>query len=132
MFAGKPTVGLEMALKGLPVIVAGKTHYRDRGFTSDPNSWVEYFKLLGTILEKPKQFRLTKEKVNLAWKYAYHFFFTFPLPFPWHIHPWQDYEENKISNVFSKEGKKKYGNTFRYLVGEPLDWSNLINGKRKA
>lgn len=119
------TVGLEMALKGIPVIVAGKTHYRDRGFTSDPASWVEYFKLLGTILEKPKQFRLTKEKINLAWKYAYHFFYTFPLPFPWHIKLWQDYEEHKISQVFSKEGKKKYGNTFRYLIGEPLDWSNL-------
>jgi hypothetical protein len=126
------TVGLEMALKGLPVIVAGKTHYRDRGFTSDPNSWVEYFKLLGSILEKPKQFRLTKEKVNLAWKYAYHFFFTFPLPFPWHIKLWQDYEGHKISQVFSKEGKKIYGNTFRYLIGEPLDWSNLNNGKRKV
>lgn len=119
------TVGLEMALKGLPVIVAGKTHYRDRGFTSDPNSWVEYFKLLGTILEKPKQFRLPKDKINLAWKYAYHFFYTFPLPFPWHIKLWQDYEDHKISHVFSKEGKKKYGNTFRYLIGEPLDWTNL-------
>lgn len=119
------TVGLEMALKGIPVIVAGKTHYRERGFTHDPASWVEYFKLLGTILEKPKQFKLTKEKITLAWKYAYHFFYTFPLPFPWHIKLWQDYEEHKISQVFSKEGKKKYGNTFRYLVGEPLDWSNL-------
>ena len=119
------TVGLEMALKGLPVIVAGKTHYRDRGFTSDPNSWVEYFKLLGTILEKPEQFRLTKEKVSLAWKYAYHFFYTFPLPFPWHIKLWQDYEDHKVSQVFSKEGKKIYGNTFRYLIGEPLDWTNL-------
>jgi hypothetical protein len=119
------TVGLEMALKGIPVIVAGKTHYRDRGFTFDPASWVEYFKLLGTMLEKPKQFRIPKEKINLAWKYAYHFFYTFPLPFPWHIKLWQDYEDHKISQVFSKEGKRKYGNSFRYLVGEPLDWAHL-------
>ena len=27
------TVGLEMAMNGLPVIVSGKTHYRGRGFT---------------------------------------------------------------------------------------------------
>ena len=113
------------------MVVAGKTHYRDRGFTYDPASWVEYFKLLGTMLEKPKQFRLTKEKINLAWKYAYHFFYTFPLPFPWHIKLWQDYEDHKISQVFSKEGKRKYGNSFRYLVGEPLDWANLHNNIHK-
>jgi hypothetical protein len=123
------TVGLEMTLKGIPVIVAGKTHYRDRGFTYDPASWVEYFKLLGTMLEKPKSFRLAKEKINLAWKYAYHFFYTFPLPFPWHIKLWQDFEEHKISQVFSKEGKRKYGNSFRYLVGEPLNWAKPENGK---
>lgn len=125
------TVGLEMALKGLPVIVVGKTHYRERGFTYDPSSWVEYFKLLGTMLEKPKSFRLSKEQVSLAWKYAYHFFYTFPLPFPWHIKLWQEYETHKISQVFSKEGKRKYGNSFRYLVGEPLDWTNLNGNNHK-
>lgn len=126
------TVGLEMALKGIPVVVAGQTHYRDRGFTFDPNSWVEYFKMLGMILEKPKQFKLTKEKISLAWKYAYHFFYTFPLPFPWHIKVWQDYENHKLTQVFSKEGKKKYGNTFRYLVGEPLDWTKMNHNGRHA
>ncbi len=126
------TVGLEMALKGLPVIVAGQTHYRDRGFTYDPASWVEYFKMLGMILDKPSQFKLAKDKIQLAWKYAYHFFYTFPLPFPWHIKVWQDYESHKLSQVFSKEGKKKYGNTFRYLVGEPLDWTKMNHNGRHA
>ena len=46
-------VKLEMALMGLPVIVTGQTHYRGRGFTHDPESWVNYFKLLGQILAKP-------------------------------------------------------------------------------
>ncbi len=126
------TVGLEMALKGIPVIVAGQTHYRNRGFTYDPASWVDYFKLLGMILEKPSQYRLDKEKIQLAWKYAYHFFYTFPLPFPWHIKVWQDYETHKLTQVFSKEGKKKYGNTFRYLVGEPLDWTKMNHNGRHA
>ncbi len=126
------TVGLEMALKGIPVVVAGQTHYRDRGFTYDPTSWVEYFKVLGMILDKPKQYKLSKEKIALAWKYAYHFFYTFPLPFPWHIKVWQDYENHKLSQVFSKEGKKKYGNTFRYLVGEPLDWTKMNHNGRHA
>ncbi|MFN3492256.1 MAG: hypothetical protein ACK40V_08565, partial [Anaerolineales bacterium] len=33
------TVGLETAMNGRPVISCGKTHYRARGFTLDPNSW---------------------------------------------------------------------------------------------
>ena len=33
------TVGLEMAMCGIPVIVVGDTHYRERGFTNDPPSW---------------------------------------------------------------------------------------------
>ncbi len=126
------TVGLEMALNGTPVIVTGQTHYRNRGFTYDPESWVEYFKMLGMILEKPSQFKISKDQIETAWKYAYHFFYTFPLPFPWHIKVWQDYESHKLSQVFSKEGKKKYGNTFRYLAGEPLDWTKMNHNGRHA
>ena len=40
------TVGMEMAMSGVPVIVVGNTHYRDKGFTLDPTSWEAYFELL--------------------------------------------------------------------------------------
>ena len=122
------TVGLEMSLKGIPVIVSGNTHYRERGFTFDPASWVEYFKILGSILDNPKIHRLSKEKIDLAWKYAYHFFFTYPRPFPWHVKVWRDYRDNTIAEVFSVEGQKKYGETFRNLVGEPIDWTKANHG----
>jgi hypothetical protein len=122
------TVGLEMSLKGIPVIVAGNTHYRGRGFTYDPESWVDYFKILSSVLGDPKSHRLPKEKIDMAWKYAYHFFFTFPRPFPWHIKVWQDYDEHNISKVFSAEGRKKYGDTFKQLAGEPIDWSKSNHG----
>ena len=36
------TVGMEMAMSGVPVIAAGQTHYRGKGFTLDPASWQEY------------------------------------------------------------------------------------------
>jgi hypothetical protein len=124
------TVGLEMALNGLPVIVNAYTHYRGRGFTQDPNSWVEYFKLLGKILEKPQDYRLTEEQITLAWQYAYYWFFDFPRPFPWHlVRVWDDYKERSLREVFSAEGRQKFGTTFGYLTGECLDWSKIEPSK---
>ena len=118
------TVGMEMAMKGLPVIVAGKTHYRGRGFTYDPDSWVSYFKLLGPMLENPGDFVLTREQVELALRYIYGFFFDFPKPFPWHlVRMWEDYRTRPLSDVLSPKGKQLWGETFQFLTGEPVEWN---------
>ena len=120
------TVGLEMAMSGIPAIVVGNTHYRNLGFTYDPDSYVSYYKLLGAMLENPGQYRLSEEKINLAWKYAYHFFFDFPRPFPWHlVRMWDDFKEKDLLHVFSKEGMEEYAPSFQYLVGEKLDWNKV-------
>jgi hypothetical protein len=120
------TVGLEMAMSGIPAIVVGNTHYRNLGFTYDPDSYVSYYKLLGAMLENPGQYRLSEEKINLAWKYAYHFFFDFPRPFPWHlVRMWDDFKEKDLLQVFSKEGMEEYAPSFQYLVGEKLDWNKI-------
>jgi len=117
------TVGMEMAMSGVPVIVAGHTHYRGRGFTYDPDSWVTYFKMLGQILEHPENFRLKRPEVEHAWQYAYQFFFEYPLPFPWHlVRMWEDYKARPLQTVLNPEGQQLYGNTFRYLMGDPIDW----------
>jgi len=121
------TVGLEMAMSGLPVVVAGQTHYRGRGFTHDPDSWVSYFKMLGHLLERPREFRLDQQQVERAWRYAYSFFFEYPLPFPWHlVRMWEDYKNRPLSQVFSPEGQAEYADTFRYLTGTPLDWTGVV------
>jgi hypothetical protein len=120
------TVGLEMALQGLPVIVAGQTHYRGRGFTLDPDSWVRFYKMIGAVLEKPSEFRLTGDQIEHAWRYAYQFFFEFPRPFPWHlVRLWDDYRQNPIKEVFSPENFKAYESTFRFLSGDALDWNRI-------
>lgn len=120
------TVGLEMAMSGLPVIVAGQTHFRGRGFTHDVDSWVNYFKTLGPMLDKPAQHRLSRAQVDLAWQYAYRFFFDYPRPFPWHlVRAWEDYRQTSLKSVFSPQGSVTYGATFDYLVGEPLDWRKI-------
>ena len=118
------TVGMEMAMSGVPVVVTGQTHYRNRGFTYDPDSWVSYYKQLGQILEQPGQHRLSREQVASAWQYAYCFFFDYPQPFPWHlVRVWEDYRSRPLKDVLQGESRELYERTFRYLVGEPIDWS---------
>lgn len=120
------TVGMEMAMTGIPVVVAGQTHYRGRGFTLDPGSWEDYFQKLDSLFSQPAGGRLSREQVNLAWQYAYRFFFEYPRPFPWHlVRLWNDYKLRPMRFVLGEEGRARYCSTFRYLVGEPLDWSNV-------
>ena len=121
------TVGLEMATRGIPVVVSGKTHYRDRGFTYDPTSWVQYFKILNTLLENIQSERLTAEQVKLAWKYAYMFFFEYSHPFPWHIASRKEgFQEVSLKSVLSPRGMKKYASTFDLLT-----FTKILESKNK-
>jgi hypothetical protein len=117
------TVGMEMAMSSIPVIVVGNTHYRNKGFTLDPESWDAYFELLNSIFSHNGPTRLTKTQVEQAWNYAYRFFFEYPQPFPWHlVHFWKDLETWPVSRVLSDEGLSSYHKTFQYLAGEPIQW----------
>ena len=116
------TTGMEMAMSGVPVIVAGVTHYKNNGFTFDPQTYPEYFELLDKILMQPEKHRLSKEQVDLAWRYAHTFFFEFSLPFPWRLFKlWEDVKERPVAYVIG-EGYEKYEKTFRYLTGDPIEW----------
>ncbi len=117
------TVGMEAAMNGCPVVVCGKTHYRGRGFTLDPNTWEEYFATLEHILSDPPTHRLSEQQVEMAWNYAYRFFFEYPRPFPWRLmNFWDDLDVWPVEKVLSAEGIRQFGDTFRFLVGEPLTW----------
>lgn len=117
------TVGVETAMNGTPVIVCGDTHYRKRGFTLDPNSWEEYFSTLDEVLGDLPGHRLTEEQTARAWNYAYRFFFEYPRPFPWRLmNFWDDLEVWPVEKVLSDEGMSQFGDTFRFLVGEPFTW----------
>ena len=118
------TVGLEMAMSGIPVIAIGQTHYRGKGFTLDPDSWAGYLELLDQVLANPAKYRLTRQHLDRAWEYAYRFFFEYPQPFPWHlVHLWEDLQAWPLERVLGEEGQAQFGETFRYLAGEPVDWS---------
>ena len=118
------TVGLEMAMSGLPVAVTGLTHYAEKGFTLDPADWQDFESILFRLAADPASMRLSQQQVEQAWLYAYLFFFEFSLPFPWHL-LWlhEDFEARPMRFVLSPEGQKRYAQTFGYLAGEPLDWA---------
>lgn len=118
------TVGMEMAMSGVPVIAVGNTHYRGKGFTLDADSWDAFFEVLDSVLSDPKTHRLSRQQVDLAWNYAYRFFFEYPHPYPWHLlHFWQDIEEWPLARVLDDEGQAQFGRTFEYLLGKSVDWS---------
>jgi hypothetical protein len=117
------TVGVETAMNGIPVISCGDTHYRGRGFTIDPNSWDEYFSTLEKVLANLPAHRLTEEQTARAWNYAYRFFFEYPRPFPWRLmNFWDDLEVWPVEKVLGEEGMTQFGDTFKFLVGEPFTW----------
>jgi hypothetical protein len=117
------TVGVETAMNGIPVISCGDTHYRGRGFTIDPNSWDEYFSTLEEVLSDLPAHRLSEEQTAKAWNYAYRFFFEYPRPFPWRLmNFWDDLEVWPVQKVLGQEGMTEFGDTFKFLVGEPFTW----------
>jgi hypothetical protein len=117
------TVGMEMAMSGVPVAVAGETHYRGKGFTYDPDSLESYFEVLERLLRRPIGERLSQEQADLAQRYAYRFFFEYPFPFPWHlIKFWDDIAARPLEKVVQMEVRGEYARTLDALVGKPIDW----------
>ena len=70
------TVGLEASFGGVPVAVAGDTHYRGRGFTLD----VERHEQLEHAM-RTADGTLGPAQVELARRYAYTFFYRSMIPF---------------------------------------------------
>jgi hypothetical protein len=117
------TVGMEMAMSGVPVIVSGATHYRGKGFTLDPCSWEDYSSMLQTALSDSTAFRMDPKQVEIAWHYAYHFYFDYPCPFPWHLLDyWDSLKAWPMERALSAEGLERFGDTYRYLAGERREW----------
>ena len=72
-------MGLEIAFRGTPVIVAGETLCRGKGFTYDVETKEQYFDLLDHILDLPRN---SSQMIARARKYAYHLFFRRMIDFP--------------------------------------------------
>ncbi len=46
------TTGMEMSMSGIPVMVCGETHYRERGFTLDPSRLGRVLRYVGDCYQK--------------------------------------------------------------------------------
>jgi hypothetical protein len=116
------TVGLEMATRGIPVLISGAAQYRKKGFTLDADSWEEYFAVLDRALKDLPACRLTPEQVDRARNYAYFYFKEYPHPFPWHLEKiMSDLEERPVSYVLSPEGRSRFEATFRLMA-----WAAMV------
>jgi hypothetical protein len=71
------TVGLEAATRGRRVAVAGETHYRGRGFTTDLSRPEDLARAIAIAPSPP-----SSEEVELALRYAHMFFFRAMIPLP--------------------------------------------------
>jgi hypothetical protein len=119
------TVGLEMCMHGVPVIVAGATHYKGKGFTDDPRTWDEYKEILEARLANPGQDRLSEQSIESAWRYAYRFFFDYPFEFPWHlISFWDDLAQFPFPEVLQENSR--FIPTLSAFVGETIDWRGKV------
>ncbi|MBI4401107.1 MAG: hypothetical protein HY581_05700, partial [Nitrospirae bacterium] len=67
------TMGLELAVTGMPVVVAGAAHYSGKGFTYDPSTREEYAHQVVSLMRGEQPVQRT-EQVELALRYAHLFF----------------------------------------------------------
>ncbi|HEY3375030.1 MAG TPA: hypothetical protein VGK02_08225 [Candidatus Aquicultor sp.] len=97
------TPGLELALQGKPVVLAGEAHYGGKGFTYDGLSPESYRRLLREAASlKP----LSKEQQRLARNYAYCYFIQRQIPLAIVDDPesaWWQFQFSKSNLLLPKE-----------------------------
>jgi hypothetical protein len=72
------TIGVEAALRGIPVVVGAKVYYRDRGFTLDVHDRADFRRLLDEAMSR----RLDSDEVQRARRFAYLLMFRYLKPIP--------------------------------------------------
>jgi len=72
------TAGLEMAMEGIPTVVAGFVHYAEKGFTADPATPAAYAEAVREALSLPRD----AARRERARRYGHALFFRNFFPFP--------------------------------------------------
>lgn len=123
--------GMEMAMRGIPVVVAARPHYGGKGFTRDAKSQEDYFEAIDEMLRSLPKPRLSHRERELAWSYAHVFYSSWGKPFPWHRSTfWEDLKRWPITRVLSEEGESSFGRSFDILVDRaPSSGEHTMTGE---
>ncbi|MBV6478536.1 MAG: hypothetical protein HGGPFJEG_01291 [Ignavibacteria bacterium] len=110
------TGGLELSIKGKPVILAGEAHYSGKGFTYDAKDKEHYARMLrdAAKIEKPDE-----EKVNAAIRYAYIYFILRQIPLPPAIGENLKINMDKIKSILP--GRDKFTDFLCNAIAEGKD-----------
>ena len=110
------TTGLEMAARGLAVVLPGETHYTGKGFTHDAFTRDSYIASLRSQLDRPES--LTQDQIDLAWCYIDVYMNQWCRPFPWCLGTLaEDVRDWPLRRVLAPEGMQRFGDTFTILAG---------------
>ncbi|WP_394838084.1 hypothetical protein LVJ94_14325 [Pendulispora rubella] len=74
------TTGLELAMRGVPSVVATQVHYARKGFTIDVENEADLERRIGELLKTSG--RLEQSVIDLSWAYADMYMNRLPRPFP--------------------------------------------------
>jgi hypothetical protein len=116
-------LGMEFAPFGTNIICGGESYVKNKGFTFDPKNKEEYFTLLRSLPFKEK---LSKEKIELAKKYAYHFFFRRSIEISSLIHTPDLWPNFNIKSDFYNDLIKKKDKGLDKICRSIIDGSPIV------
>ncbi len=115
------TTGIEMAMRAIPTVVVGRTHYAGHGFTIDPPDPPSYFAQLEHLLGRQEPARLPDDQTRLAMCYWDVFFENMILPFPWNMRKNEDCPDDfPVAKLIAGDCPPEYLRTLDFLAGLPV------------
>ncbi len=114
------TVGLVMAMFGIPAISPALPPFGGFGFTRQITGQDEYFARIEAVLSEPDRNAMTQEQVDLAWCFADLYIHDTAKELPWdHRAFWPSILEGwPMAQVLSETGRAKFDRVFAALAGE--------------
>ena len=114
------TVGLVMAMFGIPAISPALPSFGGFGFTRQITGQDEYFARIEAILSEPDLNAMTREQIDLAWCFADLYIHDTAKELPWVNRAfWPSILEAwPMAEVLSETGRAKFDRVFAALGGE--------------
>lgn len=121
-------LGIEAAMYGMHVVIAGRPHYAGHGFTREPMSRGDYFSAIEAILADPEATAIGAREIELACCYGDLYWNWIPQPFPWKYDDFLSSVERDwpMDRVLTAEGMSRFGHTFGFFAGDETGEDGMI------